>query len=403
MSTYRYVSTSILDGRVLSDNLPLVVSSISRTIGGIGQLDGYLPLDFADAAATAGWLRALVPDQAMLWVLQDGYPIWCGPVTDSDHQSVDTHQYPITAYTPESIFQARLVTTALSYTNMDAFDIMRALIAYGVDPARGPNAAIAGLTLGTRASGVTVPTWTCGVSNSLTAGSNVYTGTYADMQPVYDAGTQLAGAIPFEWTMEPRLMGNTLQIALRQGYPALGRYNSPAVTLFYPDQVLDYGRPVKRSQSANYLIGTSAANGTGQTYVSQAPHGIDTLDLSQGYILRQAAVTWSGAGATSQAQVNQYVDALVSKFTAGTMVPQVVLGDGTTPNLAQIALGDAIRFAATSDLDPAGANMQPGLQVSARMTGWDLQPPASGQPEKLSIALGALVGATGLGGVGVSA
>lgn len=198
-------------------------------------------------------------------------------------------------------------------------------------------------------------------------------------------------------------MGTTLQIALRQGYPALGRYNSPAVTLFYPDQVLDYGRPVKRSQSANYIIGTAAANGTGQTFVSQAPHGIDSFDLSQGYILRQAAVTWSGAGATSQAQINQYVDTLVSKFTAGTMVPQVVLGDGTTPSLAQIALGDAIKFAATSDLDPPGANMQPGLQVAARMTGWDLQPPAPGQPEKLSIVLGALVGATGLGGVGVPA
>jgi hypothetical protein len=401
VSVYRCLSTSILDGRLLGDNLPVVVSAASRTIGGVGQLDGYLPLDQASAAATNGWLRALIPDQAMLWLLQDGYPIWCGPVVDSDHESVDSHQYPITAYTPESIFQNRLISGALTYNSTDVFDIMRALFAYGVSAARGPNASLAGLVLGTRESGY-LDTWTFGVSNSLTAGANVYTGTYADQQPVYDAATQLANAIPFEWTMEPRLMGTTLQISLRLGYPALGRYNSPAITLTYPGQVIDYARPVKRSQSANSTIVTASANGTAQTYVSQSPHGIDAFDLDQGYILRQTAVTWSGAGATSQAQTNAYADTLISKNTAGTMVPSIVLGGGTVPSLTEISLGDALRFAATSDLDPA-VGTQPGLQIAARMTGWKLQPPASQQAEQLYISLGALVGSTGLGGVGIPA
>lgn len=400
MSTYRYVTTSILSGRTLATDIPLVVSAASRVIGGIGRLDGYLPLDQANPAATTGYLNALIPDQAMLWMLQDGYPIWCGPVVDSPHQSIDSHQYPITAYTPESILQNRLITGALNYTG-DVFDTARALVTYATAPARGPNAQIAGLYLDALESGISAP-WSFGVSNTLTAGGFTYTGTYADNQPTLDALTQLSSGSGFEYTFEPRLQGGVLQIWLRLGYPALGRYNSPAITVSYPGPVIDYARPVMRSQSANYLIGTSTANGTGQVLVSQYPHGVDGDDLDQGYILRQLAVAMPGAGASTQAQVNQFVDSLNPRYTAGTMVPTIVLGGGSQPSLTRLGLGDALKFAATSDLDlPVGAGQQPGLQITARMTGWSLQPPASQQPEKLTATLGALVGVTSLGKVGV--
>lgn len=401
MNRYRYVATSILSGRVLMDDIPLVVRSATRSICGIGRLDGYLSLSSQSAPATSAFLRALIPGQTMLWVLQSGYPIWCGPLMDSPHTSILTHQYPITAYTPEAILQWRLIQTALTYTGMDVFDILRAIITYGTTGgAEAPNAGIAGLVLGALESGFT-DTLTLGVSNTLTAGGNVYSGTYADEQSCWDAATTLAAADEFEFALSPQLAGTTLQIGLQLGRPAIGQYNTPRMQLTFPGQVIDYARPIMRSQAGNYIIGTSASNGTGTTYTSQYPHGVDTNDLGQGNILQQKAVTWSGVGVTSQAQINQYVDTLIAPNTAGTMVPQIVLGGGQIPSLTQIGLGDAVRFAATSDLDPPGAGGAPGLQVTARVTGWALQPPASRQPEKLTLSLGALVGSTGIGGVGI--
>ncbi len=402
MSTYRYVATNALTGAVLCPNLPLVVASATRAINGVGKLDGYLPLQ-QDSRANRAFVRALIPDQTFLWMLQDGYPIWCGIFADSSHSSIRDHRYPVTAYTPESILAARQIRTALVYTDADIFDIAGGLVGYAFSPDRGPNAALAGLVLSTVESGV-LDSQTFGVSNTLAAGGNTYTGTYSSNQDVQSALGNYADAAGFEYGFAPRLNGTALQVEFRIGYPALGRYNDPAVTLLHPGSVIDYARPVMRSQSANDIQGTASANNSGAVYVSESPHGLDEADLSQGHILRQTAVTWPGSGATSQAQVNQWTDMQMARFTAGTMVPSVVLGGGTLPRLTSIGLGDAVKFAATSDLDPADpVTGAPGLQVTARTVAWSLQPPGpGGQAEELTLTLGALVGSTGIGGVGIA-
>jgi hypothetical protein len=401
VSSYRYVATNALTGAVLSPNLPLVVNSATMAINGIGQLDGYLPLQ--SGPANRAFVRALIPDQTMLWVLQDNYPIWCGIFADSNHSSIKNHQFPVTAYTPESILASRQIRSALTFTNADVLDIARGLVGYGFSPARGANAGLANLVLSPLTAGLTA-SQTFGVSNTLTAGGNTYTGSYSSNQAVEDALSTFADAAAFEYNFAPRLDGGVLQVYFRLGYPAIGRYNNPAVTLLHPGAVIDYGRPIMRSKSANDIQGTASPNGTGAVLVSAAGHGLDAADLSQGNILRQTSVTWPGSGAISQAQVNQWTDTQISRFTAGTMVPTIVLGGGTQPSLTQIALGDAIRFAATSDLDPADPTTgAPGLQVTARVAAWSLQPPGpGGQPEELTLTLGALVGSTGIGGVGVA-
>lgn len=395
MSTYRYVVTNALTGALMADSVPLVVASASMAINGVGQLDGYL-----DLQSGSPFVRALIPDQSFIWMLQDGYPVWCGIFADSDHRSIKDHQYPVTAYTVESIMAARQIRAALNYVDLDIFTIARNLVAYATSPGLGPNAQISSLMTGTHLSGV-IDSQTFGVSNTLTAGGDTYTGTYTDNQAVSDALSTFADADNFEYNFAPRLMNGVLECVFRLGYPALGRYNSPAITLLHPGQVLDYGRPVMRSQAANDIQGTAAANGTGATFVSQPGYGLDTADLAQGNILRQTAVTWGGTGPTSQAQVDQWTQSQVARFTAGTMVPTIVLGGGTQPSLTEIGLGDAFNFAATSDLDPPGPGGAPGLQVTARMVGWSLQPPGpGGQPEELTITCGALLGSTGIGGVG---
>jgi hypothetical protein len=402
VSTYTFVATNALTGAVMSQNLPLVVNRASMAINGVGQLDGYLPLQ-QDSRANRAFVKALVPDHTMLWMLQDNYPIWAGIFADSNHSSIKNHQYPITAYTPESILAARQIRTALSFTNVDVLDIARGLVDYGFSPDRGPNAGLANLVLSTRTAGQ-LASQTFGVSNTLTAGGNTYTGSYSSNQAVEDALSTFADAAVFEYNFAPRLNGNALQILFRLGYPAIGRYNAPAVALLHPGAVIDYARPVLRSKSANDIQGTASANNTGNMLVSQPGHGLDSADLSQGHILRQTSVTWPGSGAISQAQVNQWTDTQIARFTAGTMVPSVVLGGGTQPSLTQIGLGDAVNFAATSDLDPADPKTKaPGLQLTARIAAWSLQPPGpNGQAEELTLTFGALVGSTGIGGVGIA-
>src|SRR5690348_3942516 len=100
MSTYRYFATDLLTGTLRADTLPLHVSSFSRNLGGVGQpgtLSAYLDLGALGTKAQAAYLAALEPRKTLLWVLQDGFPIWAGIVWDWPHTSAVANQLPINA------------------------------------------------------------------------------------------------------------------------------------------------------------------------------------------------------------------------------------------------------------------------------------------------------------------
>lgn len=397
MTAYRFVATNLLTGQVLADDLPVVVQSASRQISGVGAINGYLPLP--QGGLSAPGIAALTPRKSVLWILQDQFPVGAWIIWDTPHRSILDNQLPFSGKTLESLFTFRHITTALSYTNADVFDIARDLVVYGTNPAiQGQNAGVAGLRLSSAESGV-LDSLTLGVSNTLQASGNTYTGSYADNQPVLDALTTLAAADEFEFTFEPVLEGTAFGWRLRLGYPALGQWNTQTpLTLTFPGNVIDYGRPIMGSNAANILIATSAANGTGMTFTNQAPHGIDQADLDFGNPAQQQVISWPGVGVTSQNQINTYADEQLGLYTAGTMVPTVTVGGQTEPLLRELGLGDKVNFAATSVLDPA-VNGQPGLQLQARIAGWTLTPPAENQAEKVVLNLGALVGQASTGGV----
>lgn len=398
MPTYRYVATNILTGQVLADNLPIVVNTASRIVNGVGALQGYLPLQ-QDGKSNSPFISALTPRRSVVWILQDDFPVGAWRVEDTPHRSILDNRLPIVGKTVENIFAKRhILPPGLTYTNTDLFDIGRGLVSYGVSSVQGPNAQIAGLTLIGGESGVT-DTLTFGVSNTLQAGGNTYLGTYSDNQPVLDALTSTAAADDFEFTFDPAITpSGGYGWNFRQGYPAIGQYATGQQVLVFPGNAIDYGRAIMGSNAANYIIATSAANGSGTTYTSQYPHGVDSADLAAGFPVEQAVVSWPGVGVTSQAQVNAYADMLLGQYSAGTMVPAVVVGGSTEPLLRELGLGDRIFFSATSDLDPA-VNGRPGLQIQARISGWTLTPPAEGQDEKVVLALGALIGQVSTGTV----
>lgn len=405
MSSFSYVATDVLTGRLLAASIPLRVQSASRVVSDVGELTGYLPLD-ADPALNRAYIEALTPRRSMLWMLQDGFPIWGGIVWDTAHQDVLQNRLPITAKTPESLLAGRLIPSAGAFSG-DVFDIFRQLVGYGLGQlipqfaqVIGPNAGIANLSFEQQQAGFS-DELTLGVSNVLQAAGSIYEGTYSNWQTILSAAQQFATADEFEFTVEPiRDAGGNLGFLVRLGAPGIGRYDNPGWQLRYPGNVQTYGRPVMGSQAANQLIVTSSANGSGQTYTSQSPHGVDTADLDAGFPLMQVAATWSGVGVTSQAQANQYADYLLAGYSAGTMVPSVTIAGGMEPLARQISLGDAVAFVATSNLDPADPNTgAPGLRLTARLSGWTVVPPEEGQAESFTPHLGALVGQISTGTV----
>lgn len=391
MSEYRFWTTDIVTGRITSDWVPLVVQSASAVLCGIGELRGYLLLQ-TQAAKNMPFLKALKPRRTFLWVSQDGLPVWVGVLWDKPHTSAKSMQVPISAKTVGSLFARRLITGALSVANTDILDIARQIINYGLNPQLGQNTAIAGLQLSTNLAGV-LDTWTFGTSNTIAAGVNTYYGSFSDYQATSDALSSISSADGFEWDFAPVTSDTGSGILLRLGYPHLG-VATPQWTLQYPGgNAADYAYPQLGSNSANQLIGTSTANGASATYISQAPHGIDQADLDAGVPLLQQQVSWPGQGVTSQAQINAYVDALLPAYKGNTTVPQVEMVPDRSPLLREVGLGDALNFAATSPYHPANpVDGSPGLQLTGRLTGWELVPPAENQAEKTTFTLGSLSG-----------
>ncbi len=391
MSDYRYWTTDLLTGKVTSDSIPLTVQSATAALCGIGTLRGYLPLQPVPAL-NLPFLKALRPRKTLLWISQDRFPVWGGVLWDLPHKSVLDHQLPIQAATLGSLFAKRLVTGALQLTNTDVLDVVRQLIAYGTSPLLGPNAQVAALQVSTTMAGV-VDTWTFGTSDTIAAGVDTYYGTYSDYQAISDAVSSVSSADGFEFDFTPVPTETGSAILLRLGFPHLG-VTVPQWTLQHPrGNVADYAYPELGSASANWLIGTSTSSGGSATFTSQYPHGVDQADLDGGAPLLQQYVSWPGQGVTSQAQIDAYVDALLPSVSGNTVVPQVVMESGRSPLLRQIGLGDAVNLAATSERHPANpVDGSPGLQLTGRLTGWELVPPAENQPEKITLTLGNLAG-----------
>lgn len=378
MSSYRYLTTDILSGEILADNLPIVGQNFGRQVNVTGSFSGSLMLT-TDVPQTvmSDWLAAVEPWKSVLWALQDEQPIWNGVITGWPHQSILDGTLPLSASTMETMFQYRQISTDLTYTDMDVFDIFRALAVYAVS--KTPNGAIAGLVMGDNLSGIT---------DSISFDGSQY-------QKVYDAWTGLVGEYGIEYSIRPALTeDDELVMYLDLGYPQLGRNltQSPLTMIFPGYQMTDYQwMRVPSTGPANHVAATASTTTT--TLTSQAPHGYVSPELAQGYPLLEDSASLTGVTAVSQALVNTFADgaAALESITAMT-TPVLKLGAEGYPKVNQILLGDACQFAATSPLHPANPETRaPGLQIAGRISSWTLYPPGGGQVEATWYTLGDVV------------
>ena len=391
VSTFTYMATDLMSGQILADTLPLSVQNFGMQLNGSGTLTGSLPYTGSVSsgwAENAGFVAALEARRAVLWVLQDGWPVWNGVVWDWPHTTLTQNNLPVSAQTMDSVWSKRMITATLEYQAMDIFAVFMDLVSYGMSktsqyitslsPTPPPSALVAKRA---RVAGIVLPgTIQAGVLWNATY-------MYSDLRKVTDAWSDLT-ANNLEYWFQPGLdSSGNLRTFLRLGYE-LGR---PAVEsgiqLIYPGNVSDYGYQRTGSQSANYIWATAPPNGSAEAWLSIYPAGADLTDLAS-YPLMEDTIAWNGSTVTSQAQINSFADGQVALRTQAMTQPVITIPAGLFPTAKDIVLGDGCALIATSPIHPAAADGSPGLITDVRITGWTCTPSAANQQESLHIATG---------------
>lgn len=399
MSRYTYTATDLISGKVLADDLPLDVQSFGMQLNGTGSLTGKLRLNEI-YSINAPAVAALECRRAVLWALQDGYPVWAGVVWDWPDTTRADGVLQINAQSLDSVWSHRLITDTLQYSQVDLFQVFIDLLVYGtskmssyistVSPAAtraagylalvASNGPVARLVLPSGAAAVAGVPWTA---------SHVY----SDLTQVSSAWSDMCASGQLEYVFQPGLdSSGRLAVFLRLAYLKLGRtVDASGYALTYPGNVLDYGYTRTGSQSSNIVWATAPPNGAQLQWQSVYPHGVDVADLGAGYPLMESTVSWQGSWVTTQAQINAFADGQVQLRTQAMTNPVVRIGGSGYPRLRDVILGDSTTLVATSDLHPPGPNGEPGLQQQVRVVGWTAYPPGPQQSESIQLQTSGVV------------
>lgn len=353
------------------------------------QNDNLLFLQFTAQAAyqVRQWVAALEPWKSILWVLQDGQPVWNGPITGLPHTTITDGQLAVQAASMEEFFKHRQISDNIYYINLDVFEIFRQLLIYALG--KKPNGNISGTGRYANKSGVVDLVAYSGIIASLTEQSS--------LKKIYDVWNDLVTTYSLEYALTPAIADAGSMYTLAQmGLPMMGRkYTDTRLSVVFPSQgVIDYAwqRGAGASQVANKVVVTGSGGATtNASYVSGPSHGVDNNELNAEYPLLEDSATFS-ATVTAQSQIDSYADGLVGATAIlKQILPTFTLGATSFPQVRDIMLGDEVAVAATSPLHPADpVTGAPGVTGLFRIIGWTLSFPSQGQPESTLLQLGGL-------------
>lgn len=353
MADYRYLTTDLLTGAVLSE-MPLGGVSMGRLMNGAGELRGQLKL--SDARVRRAFSDAYsVPRKCGLVALLDAVPIWGGVISTRRHQ-VETEVTSFTANEWWSALQRRKVTTDVTWANQSVESAAALIVA---DAQTGTNGAL-GLTV----TGTTGQTAT----GSVLAADRKWA---ADALTALLKGTGTAG-VDFETSVA--YSGDLLLPYLHVGSPALGR---DAAT--------------SGLSSAEPLTGYWSEDGTAwATGVYAAASGNSATSVTA-FVEHAAAYAdgwprWDAEFNATAASVDELTTAATSYLAA--RLPGAAFATGlevraTDPDVSLIQLGDTI-----SVTFAPSARFPAGLFTPARITGWTLSPGEEGGLDTLKLEVG---------------
>lgn len=377
-NVYRFLTTDTVTGAVLADSLPIVGQSAQRQINSVGSFSGALTLPVAGAPRwmVPIWLNALRPWRSILWIMQNGTPIWHGPITAWNHQSVGDGTLPIQAATIEEFFKHRQVDTNMVFLNMDVFEIFRQELLFALG--KTPNGNVAGTGRYANQSGIVDTVMNSGVIGSITEADS--------LKKIYDCWGDLVTTYGLEYTLAPAITSaGSLFTQVQLGLPLLGRkFADTQLQFVFPSKgMVDYAWPWAPTGAANSLIVTGS--GSGDNAVN---YQVASKKVADGMPLLEESTSFSGTVA-SQAQIQQYADGLINDYSPDAYLnPSVVVAD-VGPQVSQVQLGDEAMFAMTSPIHPPDFLGRPGYMGSFRLTGWNLTFPTGQQTEETVYSFGA--------------
>ena len=394
MSTYRFLTSNILTGKILADTIPIVGQTASRMVNQVGSFQGYLPLVTSGQSSNMvnTWVSAVTPWKTVLWVLQDGHPVWNGMIIGWPHQSIVDGTLPISAASMENIFKYRQVDKALTYKNMDVFEIFRNEMQFAL--AKTPNGQVAGTGRYANTSGIIDTVTKSGVVGSITLD--------AGFQAIYDCFNDLVTGYGLEYAFTPAMSDPvSFYTNVQLGLPQMGRpYSQTGLQFRIPAKgAVDYAWQWVPGSPANKMVVSGSGSGTNpKSYI-----GIATApsDLNAGYPLLEANSSFFGTVANQQ-QINTYAKNLLYSTTINkALTPMFSIGGDAYPRVRDTQLGDEVMLIATSPLHPGTTGQigltptGPGMQILLRITGWTLTFPQPQQAEQIQWQLGG----TKLGGI----
>lgn len=373
-SVYRYLTTNILSGAVMGDWLPFAPQSFGRVINGPGTFAGALDLIPGNPVQNAANLAAITPRKAVLWVLQDGVPVWNGQLPDWIPQSALQQQMQVQASTLESVLAKRIIETDLVFTSADVFDMARGIIQYAFS--KSPNGQVAGITYSAAGSGI---------RDSLTFAGD-------QNQDALSALGTLVTSYGIEFSFRPYMDQNgNLRTNVDLGYPALGQaFPASGLAYNYPGNLLDYMFTATGSSGANRVIATAQSNAASGSGAALTGSAIDVTDTGNGYPLSEMSVSATGVNFTADGQLGDYAAGHLPSVTATQVAPLVTLGNGQYPPLNVTQLGSYAAVAFTGPQHPPGPHGEPGFASVGRVVAWTCYPPTDQQAEYTQLQIGSM-------------
>ncbi len=384
-STYRYITTNLMTGVVQGDWLPVEPQSFSAVINGgagalvssastgttTGQFAGSLNL-VPDLVQNAANVAAITPRQSVLWVIQDGTPIWNGVIWNWQPSTIlKGVPVPVQANTMDFLLSRRVIETDQVFNGADICTIARDLIRYAFSKPY-PNSQVAGITYSSALAGI----------------SDTVTFAGSQNQTVADALGTLVTTYGLEYYFRPYMdaSGNLLT-SVDLAYPALGQpFPQSGLSYNFPGNLLDYQFIATGASSANRIIATAeSSDGSGVPLTGQA---IDFSDLDAGAPLLEISTSPTGVTFSFDAQLDAYAAGLIPVTTGALLTPILVLGNGQQPELAITQLGSWAQVALTSALHPAQPDGSPGYSATGRVVAWTCYPPTQQQAESAWIQMG---------------
>jgi hypothetical protein len=436
-NTYQFLTTDILTGQILADNLPIIGQNATRQINAVGSFQGMLALQTANSQMTElgldpvtisqmvqTWVNALIPYKSILWILQNGFPIFNGPVTAFTPNSIMDGQLPIQAASMEQIFQYRVNSETLTYNNVDVFEIFRQELQYAVS--KKPNGIIAGTGQYANQSGI--------IASSVYSGIQASIQEQAGYQSIYDDWNDLVTGYGLEFALSPAITDSgSLYTKVELGLPQMGRlFANTGLTFVFPGQgMVDYAWQWVPQAPANSV--TVTGQGSDQTEIPIKIKGITvgytafptnaknktytataqaTSELNAGWpLLEQVSSFWGSV--TSQKQLNQYATQLLyTTAVHKSLNPIFTLSAQAPVQIKDTQLGDEVYVSATSPLHPAQVGVPgdvlgistwlnipineaaqpgaPGVTALLRIISWSLTFPNGSTPEETQFTLGGL-------------